>query len=51
MNLITPAELGRMGGTKTSKLYGPEHYRNMQKKGVETKLKRKLALKLPIDKR
>ena len=44
-NLITPADLGRKGGLKTSNLYGPDHYRNMQKKGVETKRKRKLEAK------
>ena len=48
-NLITPAELGRKGGQKTYQLHGADHYREMQKKGVETKRKRKLEAILPID--
>ena len=51
MDLITPAQLGKRGGQKTSKLYGPDHYREMQRKGVENRKKKKLASILPIDKR
>ena len=36
-------ELGRLGGLKTKELYGPDHYRKMQKLGVATKLAKKQA--------
>ncbi len=38
---FTAAELGRKGGETTYKLHGADHYREMQRKGIETKLKRK----------
>ena len=44
------SEFGRIGGLATKAKYGSEHYRKIQKKGIETKLRKKLALKLPIDK-
>ena len=34
-------EFGGRGGRKTSRLYGIEHYRFMQKKSVQAKLKKK----------
>ena len=37
--------LGKQGGKTTLKLYGSDHYRNMQKRGVENRNKRKLASK------
>lgn len=49
--MITPAQLGRRGGKKTAELHGAEHYRKMQAIGVENRKKKKLALKIPIDKR
>jgi hypothetical protein len=43
--------LGSAGGQSTFKTHGSDHFREMQRKGVENRLKRKLASKLPIDKR
>ncbi len=34
---------GRMGGKATLQKYGKEHYQEMQRKGVETKLRKKSA--------
>ncbi len=39
--LVTAKQLGSRGGKKTAALYGADHYREMQRKGIETKLKRK----------
>lgn len=36
-------QLGREGGKTTLKKYGSEHYRNIQKIGVENRNKRKTA--------
>lgn len=35
--------LGSLGGTRTSRLYGLNHYKRMQALGVETKLKKRAA--------
>ena len=51
MDLITPANLGRLGGQKTSELYGKEHYRKMQQLGVKSKKKKKSEATLVLDKR
>ena len=45
MDSVTPAELGRLGGQKTLALHGKDHYRKMQKIGVENRRKRKLSSK------
>jgi len=34
-------KLGSRGGKKTSEKYGPNYYRELQKKGVQAKLARK----------
>lgn len=39
-------DLGRRGGSATSKKYGKEHYRRIQALGVVTKNKRKLESKI-----
>ena len=39
--LITPADLGRRGGTKTKEKYGSEYYRAIQRKSVEKRKKNK----------
>ena len=36
---------GRKGGKATLQKYGREHYQEMQRKGVETRLRKKKALK------
>ena len=35
-------QLGSHGGSKTFKLYGSDHYRDLQKKGTEAKKRKKL---------
>jgi hypothetical protein len=35
-------ELGRLGGKKTSERYGKDYYRELQKKSVESKKRRKI---------
>lgn len=45
---ITPSDLGRRGGQKTYNLHGSEHYREMQRKGVENRRKRKLQAQIGV---
>lgn len=37
-------ELGKRGGLKVASTHTSEHYREMQRKGVEVRLKRKILL-------
>lgn len=42
-------KLGSRGGYKTAERFTKEHYQDMQRKGVETRLKRKMLLDRTID--
>jgi len=37
------SELGKMGGKKTFKKYGPDHYRKLQKASTIAKKKKRLS--------
>ena len=46
---LAAKQFGRMGGLATKTKYGLDHYRKMQAKGVQTRLKNK-GPKDPLDK-